>query len=177
MLSARSVCALRRKTCRRRACARGHTHTPTHTHSTTAAIKKFARAQWSEIQRYRYLTFAGHLARLDPGSHLAATVLHWRSDRWWNEYRETLPAKTGGQSGRRAANVSVPGAAELAQRTAFEAARREAPHFLHRAVATLGCRPLDWRHLAQDRVGWRELSRWASFRRSAQGPQRELRGE
>lgn len=129
----------------------------------SATVRKMCRAKWSQLQRYRHFCFLGHVARLDPDTHLASLVLHWRSDRWWESYRDTLPAKTGGQEGRRAACMSTPGAAERAVREAFDRVCRQAPHLRHAAVAVLEAWPVDWRLLAQDRKAWREFSRWACF--------------
>lgn len=70
---------------------------------TTKWITVAPRGRWGQLQRYRFLTFFGHAARLSD-DHLLGDVLRWRSDSWWRDYK-SRHAKRGGAAGRRPANM------------------------------------------------------------------------
>lgn len=138
--------------------------------SCTTTIRKCARGDWGKIQRYRVFTFAGHVARLGPSIHLAAAVLDWGSDRWWSVYKTTLPMKTRGQPGRRAARQGRPGGQEVFFSEAPEVLRTDQDmkhqiYALHGRDSAALLSPHDWRQLAQSRESWRLFSRWACFHR------------
>lgn len=57
----------------------------------SATIAKHARGMWSQLWRYRQLTFLGHIVRLRPYDHLSARVQQWRGSRCWAIYRRMLP--------------------------------------------------------------------------------------
>lgn len=135
----------------------------------SATIHAHARASWAELQLFRRVSFAGHLARLCPHTHLAAAVFEWRSDAWWERYKLSLPPKTGGQTGRRAGDAGTPGQMERTFRQAFEEMRQKEPGApaLQLAYVTLGTTPTDWRHMAQAREAWRLFIRQACIRDAA----------
>lgn len=133
----------------------------------TKMIAKTARAKWGRLQRYRVFTFAGHVARLEAPAHAAATVLKWRDDRWWDTFRAELPARTRGQLGRRAPDMSVPGAVEKPFRDALELVRRSPTtrDAWRRLQQEMRATPRAWRAMAQNHVAWKTFSRYCSFER------------
>lgn len=42
----------------------------------TTVIKRDARGQWADLQRYRFFRLTGHIARLSPSAHLVGEVRH-----------------------------------------------------------------------------------------------------
>lgn len=67
-------------------------------------ISRHLPSKWGRAQRSKFFYFSGHVARQDPEVHWAAAALRWRSALWWSKYRRALPAKAGGQRGRRLAH-------------------------------------------------------------------------
>lgn len=65
-------------------------------------LRTHCRAAWGDIQRYRFFSFLGHVARRPSASHLCALVHRWRGSEWWQEYMKHLPDKQKNQPGRRA---------------------------------------------------------------------------
>lgn len=138
-----------------------------HERISSRVIAHISRADWGRLQRYRVFTFAGHMARLQTPSHAAATVLQWRDDRSWAAYRDKLPPRTGGQPGRRAPRMFVPGAVEQPFREALDLGRTapEARHIWRTIRQEMRSTPQDWREVAQNRAVWRAFSRWCCFER------------
>lgn len=83
-----------------------------------------------------------------PEVHIAAVIFEWRSDDWWEDYKATLPPKAGGQVGRRAGDVGIPGQVERPFHLAFEGMRRK----------TLGAEPLQMAHTAWHYSGGMETT-------------------
>lgn len=129
----------------------------------TAALRRYGRSEWSRLQTYRALMFMGRISRLGA-DHLASDALRWRSDRWWAAYRQRLPAKTGGQPGRRAAAKSTPGFVERLAREAFEASLRTMQWTS--PASSLFYRPHDWCEAARDRESWRLMCHKMCFKQS-----------
>lgn len=131
----------------------------------TATRQTYSRGVWGQIQRYRWFTFHGHIARLQSSYHMATQSLMWRGSRWWQAYRQRLPPQMGGQIGRRAASMSRPMLSEISM--------LDAPAFLQRSSlwssvadqyeVDTGVRPHDWLALAQNRPVWRAFSRWCAL--------------
>lgn len=90
----------------------------------TASLKNHRRGIWGHIQQYRFITFHGHVARLQPTYHMSTQALMWRGSRWWQAYRHTLPPRTGGRIGRRAAAGSRPMLNEIPLIDAFAMLQR-----------------------------------------------------
>lgn len=119
------------------------------------------RAHWGNVQKYRFLTFSGHIARFEE-TRLARRAQEWRDLRWWHHYRRTLPPVGPHQRGRRR-RVGVPCRGEFEIADAFHAWINSAaalPH-LTSMVNTSGEFPEDWQHLALHREMYREFARQA----------------
>lgn len=121
----------------------------------TTTIAKYARGTWSQLWRYRQLTFLGHLVRLRPYDHLSARLQQWRGSRWWAIYKRTLPPGTGWTPGRRPAGLVQPLQHERFVQESFARLRRD-----RRWPGQVGHAPFDWVSLAELRPAWRAFARW-----------------
>lgn len=86
-------------------------------------ISRHFPSKWGRTQRFMFVCFSGHIARQDPVIQRAAAALRWRSTLWWSKYRQTLPAKTGGQRGRRPAHSGPICRSDKPQADAYAMAR------------------------------------------------------
>lgn len=134
----------------------------------TAAITTHCRAKWGQLQRFRWLTFAGHVQRADD-SHDVKRITSWRDSHWWASYRERLPAKRGGQKGRRPADKSLPFRQEVAIRRAMHKLRDRpcGPSIaaaLRQARVERADKTMPRQDMTQIRGAWRAFARWAAFR-------------
>lgn len=132
---------------------------------TTAAISRHSRAKYSDLQRYRVLSFFGHVAHSNPNKHACAQVLLLRSERWWAQYQVQYTSKTGGQPGRRQAHGSAPGHWDRIPREAFQT---EQPAEVKRRIMAAAARygvdtPRFWEQVACSRAAWRMQARWRVF--------------
>lgn len=69
----------------------------------SSIVRRFFACSWGLSQRYKYFSFAGHVARLS-GAHVVTSAFFWRDQAWWEDYRSSLTFRTGGQIGRRPAH-------------------------------------------------------------------------
>lgn len=132
----------------------------------TLTTQKYARGVWSQLWRYRQMTFLGHVVRLRPYEHLAASVQQWRGSRWWTIYRRTLPPGTGWTPSRRPAGLGRPLQHERFAHESFVRLQRDRcwPGVETQYRQQVGHAPYDWIALAELRATWRAFSRWVAFR-------------
>lgn len=135
----------------------------------TAMIKQHSRGKWGAIQRYRFMGFHGHVARLSQEQHLAARGGRWRDLEWWRDYCNRVPAKAGGQRGRRPQGCTHPCATEAAILKHF---KRLCQHSCWdrvceavRVEAGADRLPESWQDLAAAREVWRAFARWVAFKK------------
>lgn len=133
----------------------------------SAAIKQHCRAEWGRLQRFRFLTFAGHIQRTTD-EHDVRRIVTWRDSRWWETYRSSLPAKRGGQRGRRPANKSLPCRQEVGIHNTLQNLRTRAcwPN-IRDALMNAGITDpeiMHWKDMATIRGAWRAFARWAAFK-------------
>lgn len=131
----------------------------------TTSLNKYSRGIWGQTQQYIIFTFHGHIARLQSAYHMSAQSLTWRGSRWWSTYRQTLPPRTGGQIGRRAAARIRPMLNDIPLIDAFAMLQRSSlwPSVVTQHELDMGNAPHDWLSLAQNRPAWRAFSRWCAF--------------
>lgn len=111
----------------------------------TASLKKYSRCIWGQIQ-YIFFTIHGHIARLQSMYHMSTQALMWRKSPWWQAYRQTLPPRTGGHIGRRAAAGSRPMLNEIPLIDAFALLQRSSlwPSVAAQHELDMGTIPHDW---------------------------------
>lgn len=133
----------------------------------TMAIKTHCRAEWGRLQRFRWLTYAGHIQRADD-DHDVRRIVSWRDSRWWAAYSRNLPEKRGGQKGRRPADKSLPCRHEVAIQRAFRSLHmRPCWPSIETALHDAGVHDPNnmlWQDMAQIRGAWRAFARWTAFR-------------
>lgn len=133
---------------------------------TSKAIEKHSGGKWSQLQRYRSLSLAGHIARLSPSQHMAAKVFKWRGAEWWDAYQTHLPPLGGRQVGRRALQ-GRPLRAERALLDAFVKLRtsRIFEAIRRKFEAEEGTSLKSWTVLARCREAYRAFARWCAFKK------------
>ena len=128
-------------------------------------MRKHDVASWSQMQKFRYLTWHGHVTRSEAGR-LSRRACQWRNLEWWRArqagfaHRGRQPGRHVGQRGCKPCVLEAP--LERWWRRFQKSERYD--RLLTMLLDTTHPWPFSWNDCAQVRELWRHYARWIVFK-------------